>query len=157
MYEEEEYRVPIKILTDRDPIVAGRLSIRELVQWVFFGALIYICFHYLPLPFQFNLVLGAVIFMGAIVFIHAPVNGLSGLEWLYINFRYRLEKRLHQARGIEAGLSLAQLKPAFTVRLKLGRSTSPDQEEINPRNGLELEETGTGPYLELELEKSQEI
>ena len=138
MNEEKEYRVPIKILTNRDPIIAGHFSILELVQWLFFGTLIYVCINLLPLPFQFNLSCGALILMFAAVFIHAPVNGLSGLEWIFIYLRFNLEKRQHHTAGVSVSQDLSMLKPKFQVKLQPGAVLTnyvEPEEEIDERTG----------------------
>ncbi len=46
---EAEYSLPAKVLTNRDPILMNRLSIREFLQWLFFFGLIYLGFNFLPL------------------------------------------------------------------------------------------------------------
>jgi hypothetical protein len=92
---ETEYRLPAKVLTNRDPIFLNRLSVRELAQWLIFGGLLYLLAKLSPLPFTFNILIGGVILIFAGLFIHAPVNGLAGIEWIYIYVRYVLEKRQH--------------------------------------------------------------
>lgn len=132
MHEEDEYRVPVKLLTNRDPIIGEQLSIREMAQWLVVVGLVYLFFKLTPLPFQINLIVAGVALMAAVVFIHVPVNGLSGLEWIFINVRYRLEKKLHQATGVEIGLrSLVGLKPAFNVSLKM-QNLKPQPGSLNP-------------------------
>lgn len=95
---ELEYRLPAKVLTNRDPILMNRLSIREFVQWLFFFGLIYLGFNFIPFEFYFRIVVAACIAMFAFLFIHAPINGLGGIEWLYIWLRYRLEKKRHRTQ-----------------------------------------------------------
>jgi hypothetical protein len=137
MDNEQEYRVPIKILTQRDPIIGGKLSMREMGQWMFFGVLLYLVVNILPLPLQVNLMLGAFILMGAFIFIHIPVNGLSGIEWIFIAMRYRAERHLHKAKGIavsDTTSSRRTRRPAFNVTATkaltaVQESSSPTQAE----------------------------
>jgi hypothetical protein len=92
-----QYRKPARVLTQRDPILFAKLSIREFLQWLFFGVLFYLTYNQLLGGLDFFLKLGVVGFMAmiAFAFIHAPVNGLAGIEWLYINLRYRLDGDKH--------------------------------------------------------------
>lgn len=122
---EAEYRLPARVLTNRDPILMNRLSIREFLQWLFFFGLIYLGFNFLPFDFYIRMIIGACIGMFAFLFIHAPINGLGGLEWLYIWLRYRLETRQHHT---QPPLSMAlvtsqrptiQLDMSLTDRLKV--------------------------------------
>ncbi len=95
---ELEYRLPAKVLTNRDPVLMNRLSIREFLQWLFFFGLIYLGFNLLPFEFYIRLVVAACIAMFAFLFIHAPINGLGGIEWLYIWLRFRLEAKRHKTQ-----------------------------------------------------------
>lgn len=133
--DEQEYRVPIKILTQRDPIIGGKLSMRELGQWVFFLILIYLAFNVLPLPFQINIAIGGTLLMVAFVFIHVPVNGLSGIEWIYINIRYRLEKALHLTQGIRPEKDIAVQKPIFEIKMAVAY-----QQPSGDGNGEDIQE-----------------
>ncbi len=116
---ELEYRLPAKVLTNRDPILLNKLSIREFVQWAFFFGLVYLDFNLLPLDFYIRLIIGSVIATFAALFIHAPINGLAGLEWVYIWLRFRLEKRRHlTVAPFEADLN-SQQRPVFQVSMTL--------------------------------------
>ncbi len=95
--EEQEYRVPAKLLTRREPIFFNRLSVLEAVQWGILGVLAYFGLNLLPFGFVYKVgVLGAMAMIG-FVFIHVPINGLTGLEWLYIVLRFRVEEDQHLA------------------------------------------------------------
>ncbi len=120
---ELEYRLPAKVLTNRDPILLNKLSMREFFQWTFFFGLIYLDFNLLPVDFYIRLIIGAVLATFAALFIHAPINGLSGIEWVYIWLRFRLEKQRHlTVAPLELDLA-GQQRPVFQVSLSLaGRS-----------------------------------
>ncbi|HEX2911053.1 MAG TPA: hypothetical protein VH186_09615 [Chloroflexia bacterium] len=91
-----ETLIPAKVLTNRDPVILGKLSIREFFQWLFFFALIYLVFNTLLfLDFTYRFIAGAVIFMLGLAFIHSPINGLAGIEWFYVYLRYLAEKSRH--------------------------------------------------------------
>ncbi|OJV93784.1 MAG: hypothetical protein BGO39_15560 [Chloroflexi bacterium 54-19] len=112
---ELEYRLPARVLTNRDPVLMNRLSIREFVQWLFFFGLIYISFNLLPFNFPIRLVIGVSLAMFAALFIHAPINGLAGIEWLFIWLRFHLEKHSHHTQP-SINLSLVySRKPSIQV------------------------------------------
>lgn len=100
---ELEYRIPAKVLTNRDPILLGKLSIREFFQWAFFFVLVYVAFNLLPFIFTIKLVMAAIVVVFGGLFIHSPINGLAGIEWLYVYVRFGLEKKRH--------LTIAPLPP----------------------------------------------
>lgn len=117
MDNEMEYRVPAKVLTNRDPIILNKLSLREFFQWAIFFILIYLSFNALPLDFTFKLVIGAAVGTFGALFIHAPINGLAGIEWVYIYLRFAAEKKRHKTvppLTIEPGR-----KPVFNVSMSL--------------------------------------
>ncbi len=122
---ELEYRLPAKVLTNRDPILLNKLSIREFFQWTFFFGLIYLDFNLLPVDFYIRLIIGAVLVTFAALFIHAPINGLAGIEWVYIWLRFRLERQRHlTVAPLEVDLA-GQQRPVFQVSLSLaGRAQS---------------------------------
>ena len=72
-----------------------------------------------PSLFQIKAILAAFILMGAVIFIHVPVNGLAGIEWIFVSVRYRLERRLHDAEPTPVSVSPALLaagrRPTFTI------------------------------------------
>lgn len=92
---EIEYRLPAKVLTNRDPILLNKLSIREFLQWLFFFLVVYFVFRTLPFGLEVKLVVSGIILMFAMLFIHSPINGLAGIEWLFIHLRFALEKKKH--------------------------------------------------------------
>jgi hypothetical protein len=134
---EAEYRLPAKVLTNRDPILMNRLSIREFLQWLFFFGLIYLGFNFLPFDFYIRMVIATCIGMFAFLFIHAPINGLGGIEWLYIWLRYRLEKRQHHTQPplnlalVNSQRPTIQVSMSLADRSKVGANT--------PHNSLEGE------------------
>ena len=143
MQEEQEYRVPIKILTQRDPIIGGKLSIRELAQWLFFATLLYFVLNVSPLPFQFNAGIAGLILMIAVVFIHVPVNGLAGIEWIFINTRYSLERKSHRTLGHEPSKDIANQKPTFQISMMArpaGELQDEDEGEELPTQAQEQEQ-----------------
>ena len=108
--EEAEYRVPVKLLTKREPIFFNRLSGLETAQWLVIGALTYFVMNALPLGLVLKGgVIGGIFMVGAL-FIHIPLNGLTGLEWLFIALRFRVEEEQHQTTAPNT-LSL----PSFTL------------------------------------------
>jgi hypothetical protein len=109
--EEMEYRVPAKLLNSRDPVILNKLSMGEAAQWFVFGVLIYFTFNS-PLDFTFKLVIGTLLFMAGLAFIHSPINGLAGIEWSYIYLRFNVEKRQHQT---EPPLEAVSQKPLVSV------------------------------------------
>ncbi len=111
--EEAEYRVPVKLLTKREPIFFNRLSGLETAQWVIVGALTYFVMNTLPLDLVLKVGLITAIFMTGVLFIHIPMNGLTGLEWLFIALRFRVEEEQHQAAAPHT-LNL----PGFTLTRK---------------------------------------
>ncbi len=116
---ELEYRLPAKVLTNRDPILLNKLSMREFFQWTFFFGLIYLDFNLLPVDLYIRLIIGAVLVTFAALFIHAPINGLAGIEWVYIWLRFRLEKQRHlTVAPLEVDLA-GQQRPVFQVSLSL--------------------------------------
>lgn len=134
-----EYRLPAKVLTNRDPILMNRLSIREFVQWLFFFGLIYLGFNFLPFEFYVRIVVAACLAMFAFLFIHAPINGLGGIEWLYIWLRYRLEKKRHKTQP-PVGLTLiTSHRPTIEVSMSVsvpvpGAEPVPAPDLINPQS-----------------------
>lgn len=112
---ELEYRLPAKVLTNRDPVLMNRLSIREFVQWLFFFGLIYVSFNLLPFNFPIRLVIGVSLAMFAALFIHAPINGLAGIEWLFIWLRFRLEKRNHHTQPSISLTLVYSRKPSIQI------------------------------------------
>lgn len=127
---ELEYRLPARVLTNRDPILMNRLSIREFVQWLFFFGLIYLGFNFLPFEFYFRIIVAACIAMFAFLFIHAPINGLGGIEWLYIWLRYRLEKKRHRTQPPASLALVTSRRPTIQVSMSvLDRDLEQIQEE----------------------------
>ncbi len=116
---EAEYRLPARVLTNRDPILMNRLSIREFLQWLFFFGLIYLGFNFLPFDFYIRMVIATCLGMFAFLFIHAPINGLGGIEWLYIWLRYRLEKRQHHTQPPYNLALVTSQRPNITVAMSL--------------------------------------
>jgi hypothetical protein len=114
MEEEIEFRVPAKLLTNRDAIFLNRLSMREMVQWLIIIGLVYVTFNYIPLDFIFKLVIIATLLSFGFLFIHAPINGLAGIEWLWIFSRYKLETKFHQTKPAVEGVNS---KTLVSVRL----------------------------------------
>ena len=141
--EEQEYRVPAKLLTRREPIFFNRLSVLEAVQWGILGVLAYFGLNLLPFGFVYKVgVLGAMAMVG-FVFIHVPVNGLTGLEWLYILLRYRIEEEQHQA------------KPPLSLNLPtFSRLDRKMVEEIEP---TELTEGQFGEISESSISRFQPV
>lgn len=134
MDDEMEYRVPARVLTNRDPIILNKLSLREFFQWAVFFILIYFSFNALPLDFVFKLVIGASIATFGALFIHAPVNGLAGVEWAYIYLRFAAEKKRHKT--VPPVNTYPGRKPVFTVSMSL---TSNDTNRISKQ---EVEQPG---------------
>lgn len=95
--EEHEYRVSAKLLTRREPIFFNRLSVLEAVQWGILGLAAYLGLNLLPFGLVYKVGVLAAMIMVGFVFIHVPVNGLTGLEWLYIMLRFRVEEDQHLA------------------------------------------------------------
>jgi hypothetical protein len=133
---ELEYRLPAKVLTNRDPILMNRLSIREFLQWGFFFGLIYVSFNILPFDFPIRLVIGASLAMFAALFIHAPINGLGGIEWLFICLRFQLEKGKHQTQPPMNLTLITSQKPTIQVAITLPASTKQDIERPDPNNEI---------------------
>ena len=144
--DEQEYRIPVKVLTNRDPIIAGKLSLREMGQWVVALVLLYIVLNLMPGPFQIKAILAAILIMGAVVFIHIPINGLAGIEWVFINFRYRAEKRLHSSTGSTMtpdSVLLAATRPTFaftTAQTATNNNPFNSETEISGSIVVEVEE-----------------
>ncbi|MBN9392139.1 MAG: hypothetical protein J0I20_29140 [Chloroflexi bacterium] len=133
---EVEYRLPAKVLTNRDPILMNRLSIREFLQWLFFFGLIYLGFNFLPFDFYIRMVIATCIAMFAFLFIHAPINGLAGIEWLYIWLRYRLEKRQHHTQPPLSLALITSQRPTIQVAMSLAdRAKTPATETYIPLEG----------------------
>ena len=133
---EVEYRLPAKVLTNRDPILMNRLSIREFLQWLFFFGLIYLGFNFLPFDFYIRMVIATCIAMFAFLFIHAPINGLAGIEWLYIWLRYRLEKRQHRTQPPLSLALITSQRPTIQVAMSLAdRAKPPATETYTPLEG----------------------
>jgi hypothetical protein len=116
---ELEYRLPAKVLTNRDPILMNRLSIREFLQWLFFFGIIYLSFNLLPFDFYFRLIVAASLAVFAFMFIHVPINGLGGIEWLYIGLRFRLEKKRHQTQPPLTLSLITNQRPTIQVALSV--------------------------------------
>lgn len=120
--ENLEYFIPVRVLTNRDPIILGKLSMREFFQWCFFFGLIYLAFNALPqVDFTFRLVAGAVFFMMGLAFIHSPINGLAGIEWGYMFLRFFVERNRHDT--IESSVlneleAAGRTRPIFNVQLQ---------------------------------------
>lgn len=113
MENEMEYRVPARVLTNRDPVILNKLSFREFFQWGIFFILIYLSFNSLPLDFTFKLITGVAIATFAALFIHSPINGLAGIEWVYIFSRFAFEKKQHRTAapiGVYSGT-----RPVYSV------------------------------------------
>lgn len=140
---ELEYRLPAKVLTNRDPILMNRLSIREFLQWGFFFGLIYVSFNLLPFDFPIRLVVGASLAMFAALFIHAPINGLGGIEWLFIWLRFQLEKKRHQTQPPLNLVLITSQKPTIQVALTLPKVSKFEitQPESGQTNGPHLYQT----------------
>ncbi len=138
---ELEYRLPAKVLTNRDPILMNRLSIREFLQWGFFFGLIYISFNLLPFDFPIRLVIGASLAMFAALFIHAPINGLGGIEWLFIWLRFQLEKRRHQTQPPVNINLITNQKPTIQVAMSLTNSVKRRNEQPDQRQDQANTET----------------
>lgn len=118
MDEEREYRLPAKVLTNRDPVILNKLSIREFFQWAFFFMLVYFIFNDLPeLNFTIRLVVAACIVTFGGLFIHAPLNGLAGIEWIYVYIRFVVEKSRHRTAA-PVTLHLGR-RPKFSVSMAL--------------------------------------
>ena len=116
---EAEYRLPAKVLTNRDPILLNRLSVREFLQWLFFFGLVYLSFNLLPFEFYVRLVVAASTCIFAFLFIHSPINGLGGIEWLYIWLRYRLEKKQHQTEPPASLTLVSSRRPTIQVSMSV--------------------------------------
>ena len=123
--EEQEYRVPVKLLTRREPIFFNRLSVLEAAQWLAVGAITYFIFNLLPLGLVLKIgFLGGLLMLG-FVFIHVPINGLTGIEWLYIALRFRLEEEQHQAQP-----PLTVSLPIFELLDEIELATEEDEADL---------------------------
>jgi hypothetical protein len=132
MEEEVEFRVPAKLLTNRDAIFLNRLSMREMFQWLVILALVYVTFNYIPLEFIFKLVIIALLLSFGFLFIHAPINGLAGIEWLWIFMRYKLEKKFHQTNAAVEGASAKTLVSVKLENRGQGLEVRPDTRPLHP-------------------------
>jgi hypothetical protein len=100
--EQTSYRVPEKLLVDRDAIILGKLSLREAGQWLIFFAISYSIFSYTPFfDFTIKLVAVSIILLAGYMAIHQQFNGLTGYEWIRVWFRYRRETNLHFIKGTQ--------------------------------------------------------
>lgn len=127
MYEEEiEYDTPAKYLVDRDPILFGRLSIREAAQWSVFLGIIYLIFNYLPVEFTYRLIVGSLVVMAGYAAIHQPINGLTGYEWLRVALRFNGERKQHEAAPAVGLGEMTNRKPAFFVSVELAPEPEPE-------------------------------
>ena len=155
---ELEYRLPAKVLTNRDPILMNRLSIREFLQWLVFFGLIYVNFNLLPFDFPIRLVIGASVAMFAALFIHAPINGLGGIEWLFIWLRFGLEKKRHYTQPPLNLTLITSRKPTIQVAMSLTPGSKQrieqyqhghDQnQEQGQRSGSDQSQAGPAPIPE---------
>ncbi len=131
--EEQEYRVPVKLLTRREAIFFNRLSVLETVQWLAVGALAYLGFNLMPLDFTVKVgVLGTLV-MAGMVFIHVPINGLTGIEWFFIALRYRLEEDRHYGEPptvLSLPVFVAVTGPTVSYRLVGSEAAAAREAEI---------------------------
>lgn len=146
---ELEYRLPAKVLTNRDPILMNRLSIREFLQWLVFFGLIYVSFNLLPFDFPIRLIIGASLAMFAALFIHAPVNGLGGIEWLFIWLRFQLEKKQHRTQPPLNLTLITSQKPTIQVAMSLAPGSKKRIEQQHQQS------QGNGDVLEYQERKTE--
>lgn len=126
---EPEYRVPAKLLTNRDPIILNVLSFRELAQWGILSGLIYLEFNVLPLDFLIKVFLTSTLLILGFTFIHVPMNGLAGIEWCWVWLRFKLEKRLHKT--VPAKLTEHDAASSLPrVRISLGEAMREVDDEM---------------------------
>jgi hypothetical protein len=130
--QEPEYRVPAKLLTNRDPIILNVLSFRELAQWGVVSGLIYLEFNLLPLDFLIKVFLTSTLLILGFTFIHVPVNGLAGIEWCWVWLRFKLEKRLHKTVATPpTARDLASSNPSVRISLA-GQMPESEGEVVKP-------------------------
>jgi hypothetical protein len=89
---EQEWLIPEPCMSHKEKIILGLISLGEFAQWLVVGVLLYLVTGVLPLDFIFKTTAAAVLLFSGVTFIHMPLNGLTGLEWIRVFFRYRLEE-----------------------------------------------------------------
>ncbi len=145
--ENLEYPIPAPSLTKRDPIFFNKLSFREVGQWAVILLLMYGAFNVpLPLAIPFRIIIAGLLFMLGLLFIHSPINGLSGIEHFYIGSLFISEKKAHKTVApVNIELKLGR-KPTFDIFIKsslLTTNANGSKEHVGAVKQVAPKETAT--------------
>lgn len=152
---EQEWAVPDPVMTNREKVIMGFLSLGEFLQWLVVGVVVYLESSLIPLDFLPRTILTAGLIFFGIGFIHIPTNGLTGLEWIQIYFRYRQEERegFHRARAAEALVGFGTLVTLEDAELD---ADSWIRQSLDPLRQGEAPTDSTKPIQDLLVQASDD-